>query len=144
MTEKSPGSGQSQEQDLETLRYLQQLYEGQYATISEGMNRSIQYMSELTQAQRTLDKIEIVRSKESLMHVGAGVYLSAKTKNAEKVTVNIGSGYMIEESVEDAKSFIASRLEKATAEFNRLAGSRKEIDNVLSDISRRIDALIYR
>lgn len=132
---------QNPEENVAVLRYLQQLYQNQYSALINEMNRNVEYIRELNNVQITLENSGSVSKKNALMHLGAGVYLGVNVNKIENIMVEIGGGYILEKSAEDAKQFIALRIEKLTSVFNNLVKNRKELEKAIIEISYRLEAL---
>ncbi len=132
---------QNPEENVAVLRYLQQLYQNQYNAVVSEMNRDVEYIRELNNAQLTLEKSSSISKKNSVIHLGAGIYISANINKIENVMLEIGAGYILEKSVDEAKQFIASRIEKLTSIFNNLVKNRKELEKAIIEVSYRLEAL---
>ncbi len=133
--------GHSREEELYTLSYMQQLYQNQYNELASAINRNVQYLNELAALKKTLDESALVDGKEVLVDLGANAYLSSRVKKLESVLIDIGAGYIVEKSVEDAKLFVDSRTDRSTQSFNGLVKSRNELRDAILEVARRIDAL---
>jgi prefoldin alpha subunit len=136
-----PQGFRSKEEELYTLRYLQQLYQGQYSGISNEMNQLLGHIGELEAALKTAENYNIVNGKNTLMHIGANVYLNANASKSETMLVGVGGGWMVEKSIDDSKLYVSKRIEKMTALFNRLSKDRKELENALMEVSQRLGRL---
>ncbi|HUC38721.1 MAG TPA: prefoldin subunit alpha [Candidatus Acidoferrum sp.] len=129
------------EEEIYTLRYLQQLYQNQYTSIVNEMNRSMEYLNELNIAQKTIESTGELNGKGALIGLGAGMYITSSVKKINSILVGIGGGYVVEKSIDEAKQFTVARIERVTALFNRLVKSRNEVRNAAMDVSYRLDAL---
>ena len=113
--EQAPEGGTREEQ-IYTLQYLQQLYQSQYTSIANDMNRSVEYLNELNGVQKTLENVPMVSGKDILVSLGGNAYITSKVKKLDSILVGVGAGYMVEKGVDDAKSFVASKIDKMTRE----------------------------
>lgn len=129
------------EEELYTLRYLQQLYQNQYTSVINEMNRSMEYLNELNVAQKTIESTDMINGKGALIGLGAGMYISSSVKKVSSILVGIGGGYIVEKSIDEAKQFISGRIERVTVLFNRLVKNRNEIRNAAMEVTYRLDAL---
>lgn len=125
--------------ELEELRYMQQVYQNQYAVLNNSMSMQMQDVQMLGAVQRTLENSDTLKGKETLMHVGASVYMKAAVKDAGSAVVSIGGGYLVEKSVDEAKGYISAMMTKKTELVNSLAKSRKELQAALIEMSYKID-----
>jgi prefoldin alpha subunit len=129
------------EDNIETLSYLSQLYQNQYAAITNEMNRNLEYIRELNEAQKSLENSNEISKKNALFHLGAGAYIDVKTDKVDRVLIGISGKYVIEKNIDDAKKYIAARIEKMNTIFNKLAKDRKELERALMEISYRAQML---
>ena len=127
---------------IEELRYMQQVYQNQYAAINNAMNMHLQEVQMLGAVQNTLENNDMMKGKEALMHVGASVYMKTEMRNVSMVVVSIGGGYLIEKGIAEAKAYVSGRLAKKNELLNSMAKSRKELQNTLIDISYKMEQAI--
>ncbi len=129
------------EDEVYSLRYLQQLYQNQYSAVSGEMNRSLEYLGQLNEAQKTMENVNSVKGKDTLLDLGAGVYMSANVKKSDSVLVNIGGSYLTEKSIDEAKLMVATRIEKMNTLFNKLVKNRNELRDAIVEVTRRLEEL---
>lgn len=127
---------------IDELRYMQQVYQSQYAALNSSMNTHMQDVQMLGAVQNTLENNDLMKGKETLMHIGASVYMKTMTKDSASVIVSIGGGYLIEKGIDDAKGYVSKRMEKKTEELNSMAKGRKELQNALIDISYKMETAV--
>ncbi len=129
------------EEETYTLRYLQQLYQSQYGAVSSEINRVVAYLGELNTAQKTIESADQIGGREALVHLGANVYMSAKSKKLDNVIVSVGGGYLVEKTITQAKQFLASKIEHITEMFNKLINNRNELVGAMQDVSLRLEEI---
>ncbi len=132
-------SDSNREQSLDELRYMQSIYQGQYEAISASINAVMQEMQALGSAQRTLEGNEMLKDKDVLVGLGGGTYAVGRIPDNNSVLVSVGAGYLVEKDVASATGYVESLIKMHTEEFNRLASSRKQIENALMELSYRIE-----
>ena len=132
------------EDEVYSLRYLQQLYQNQYSAVSAEMNRSLEYLGQLNAAQKTMENSNSVKGKDTLLDLGAGVYMGANVKKSDSVLVNIGGSYLAEKSIEEAKLMMATRIEKMNTLFNKLVKNRNELRDAIVQVTRRLEELTHK
>ncbi len=98
-------------------------------------------MNDLNAAQKSLENSGIIGGREALVSLGGGVYITSKTKKLDNVIVGVGAGYMVEKNVEEAKRFVADRIERVTNVFNRLMKSRNDLRDAIMEVTYKIDEL---
>jgi prefoldin alpha subunit len=133
--------GQKIEQTVEGLQYLHQLYQSQYVLLTQEINSMLDGLSKLNNAQRTINNIESVRNKNTLLPIGGDIFLNAAIGDARTVIVSIGGGYLIEEDVENAKQFVSKQVQNQTTQINALMKNKRELENAVLDVSYRLEQL---
>ena len=128
--------------ELEELQYMQQVYQSQYAALNNSMNMHMQDVQVLSAVQNTLENIDMMKGKETLMHAGASVYMKADIKDASRVIVSIGGGYLVEKDIDDAKGYVSRMIAKKTDVLSSMAKSRKELQSALIDISYKMEKAV--
>ena len=131
--------GNEKVEEIEELRYMQQIYQNQYEVLNNSINMHLQDMQALNSAQKTLENNGLIGGKEMLTHAGASVYFRAEIKDANHVVVGIGGNYLIEKSVDDAKGYLSKLIAKRTETINHLIKSRRELQAALIDVSYKIE-----
>lgn len=127
------------EKGLDELRYMQQIYQNQYAVLNNTITMHLQDMQALSSAQKALENGELMKGKETLMHAGASVYMKAEIKEVGYVIVGVGGSYFVEKSVDDAKGYVSNLMTRKTGIINDLTKSRKDLQSALIDVSYKID-----
>lgn len=98
--------------------------------------------------RKAISSLEFLKSSESivnaLINFGGGVFGYAEIKESKKFLVNVGSGIVIEKSVDDALNFVKRRLEeveKASAEatnaLRNVAIEASKIQQELAELSKK-------
>ncbi len=124
---------------IEELRYIQQIYQNQYAMTGNSINALLRELQELSSAQKTLESMDLVQGKETLTGIGGDFYLVGKIENPKKALVGIGAGYVVEKDIDSAKLHVAELIKKHTENLNNVTKSRKQIENALIEISYRLE-----
>jgi prefoldin alpha subunit len=127
------------EQGLDELRYIQQVYQNQYAMLGNSINIIIQELGQLNSAQKTLENMDLTEGKEVITNVGSDFYLFGKIPNSKTILVGVGAGYLVEKDIDSAKTYATEIIKKRTENLNALSKSRKEVESALIEISYRID-----
>jgi prefoldin alpha subunit len=126
--------------ELDELGYARQVYQNQYALVNNSTQMVLQEMRELGASQHTLENIELLTGKESLIGTGAGIYIRAVPNNTSAVLVEVGGNYVVEKSVDDAKAFISRQVELKTGILNKLLKNKRELESALIDIEYKMDS----
>ncbi len=126
--------------ELDELGYARQVYQNQYALVNNSTQMVLQEMREMGASQRTLENIELLNGKESLISTGAGVYIRAVPNNVRSVLVEVGGSYVVEKAVDDAKAFLSKQIDLKSAILNKLLKNKKELESALIDIEYKMNS----
>ena len=135
------GNGSQLEQTVEGLQYLHQLYQSQYVILTQEINAMLDSLSKLNNAQKTISGIDEVRNKNTLMPIGGNIFINASVGDASTVIISVGGGYLIEDSVDNAKQFVSNQIQKQTTQINGMMKSKRELENAVLDISYKLERL---
>jgi prefoldin alpha subunit len=128
---------------LEELRYLQQIYQNQYGLVSQEINNRSENLRELDSAQQTLENIDIIKDKSTLVSTGASTFAFGKITDNKSVVIGIGAGYMVEKSIDEAKNYISKAIEQESKYITQLNKSKKEVEAALIEIEVKVDELSH-
>ena len=123
------------------LRYVQQVYQNQYAVATNSINMILQEMQELNSAQKTLENVDMLNDRDILTSIGADTFFFGKLKDTKSVLMAVGGGYLVEKEIDSAKERVAKLIQVRTDRLNRLMKSRKELESALIDISYRLGGM---
>jgi prefoldin alpha subunit len=135
--EKEPGFNGSAEE----LRYMQQVYQNQYAITSNSINMMLQELQELNSTQKTFENADLLDGREALSSIGADCFLFSRVQNPKSVLMAVGGGYLVEKDMDSAKERMAKIIKKRSDDLNKLMKSRKELEAALIEISYRLDSV---
>lgn len=139
MAKKDDSNLKLDQQGADELRYIQQVYQNQYALIGNNINLLVQEVQQLNSAQKTIENLDLVKGKEVITNIGSDFYIFGKVPSPDTVLVGVGAGYLIEKDPESAKEYVANLLKKRTESLNLLTKNRKELENALVEISYRLE-----
>jgi prefoldin alpha subunit len=138
---KSNGSSGLDGAGADELRYVQQIYQNQYAVAANSTNMILQELQELNSAQKTLENVDMVEGKEVLTSIGADTFFFGKVQSAKSVIMAVGGGYLVEKEIDSAKARIAAVIQARTERLNKLMKNRKELESALIEISYRLGSM---
>jgi prefoldin alpha subunit len=99
-------------------------------------------IAEYTLSRAALEEVRKREGKgETLIHIGAGNYISAELKDVKTVVVGIGAGVSVEKSIEDAISEIDGRVKAAQEQLVALQNQFVQISTRMQQLQERIDQL---
>jgi prefoldin alpha subunit len=123
----------------EELRYMSQVYQGQYDTIVREINAKIAQVKELNGAQQALERMEVIGGSKALTPVGYDVYLDSSVARSDRVVVGVGAGYLVEKGVDEAKQYVAMAVEKETKAISNMTRAKKEVEAALIEIMYKLE-----
>jgi prefoldin alpha subunit len=127
------------QQGLDELRYIQQVYQNQYTMMGNNINLLIQEVQQLNSAQKTIENLALVKGKEVITNIGSDFYLFGKVQNPDAILVGVGAGYLVEKDPQGAGEYVSDLLKKRSESLNAMTKSRKEIESALMEISYRLE-----
>ncbi len=129
MKQSELSSGQQQVMlEIQLLHQRAKQVEAQIEAISK-------QVSEMHDIILSLEEIDKSPEKEALLPVGRGIFLKSKIGNSKNVLLNIGSGIVVEKSIEETKELVKKQVEK-------LEEMKKRHSSEISSLSGRIELLI--
>ncbi|MCL4387643.1 prefoldin subunit alpha [Candidatus Marsarchaeota archaeon] len=137
-------SGESLEEAVQNLQYMQQVYQNQYATISREINAVMDYINELNAAKASMEKFDKIKDSKILSPIGSSVFINAKAASEPNVLVGIGGGYLIEKEIANAIEYLSSRIEMHTKSMQELLKARNKAEEAMFEISTRLDKILKR
>ncbi|MGA2799873.1 MAG: prefoldin subunit alpha [Candidatus Micrarchaeaceae archaeon] len=138
MANNANGSGGLDGASSDELRYVQQVYQNQYAVATNSINMILQELQELNSAQKTLENVNLVEGKEALTSIGADTFFFSRVQSTKSVVMAVGGGYLVEKAIDSAKERTAKLIQVRTDRLNRIVKNRKELEAALIEISYRL------
>ncbi|MGC8662697.1 MAG: prefoldin subunit alpha [Candidatus Micrarchaeia archaeon] len=122
------------EESIRQLEYLHNIYVQEYNNIlKELSNYNMVY--EATKRNRdVLDNLGIIENGSILLNLESGTYIKAKIGEIKEVMVYIGSNYLVEKNVEEAKEYLKMGQKKEEELIAELQKQKEEIESNLIDI----------
>ncbi|MCL5101966.1 MAG: prefoldin subunit alpha [Candidatus Marsarchaeota archaeon] len=134
--------GESLEEAVQNLQYMQQLYQNQYTELSREINSIIGYVNELNASKESLEKFEKLKNSNSLSPIGSSVFVHSKISDSENVLVSVGAGYLVEKDAKGASDYISSRIELQTKNMQELIKARNKTEDALFDLAAKLEKLL--
>ena len=138
----SQASGESLEEAVQNLQYMQQVYQNQYTTISREINAVMDYINELNAAKTSMEKFERIKNSNILSPIGSSIFISAKAAEEPRVLVGVGSGYLVEKEIAKAIDYLLSRIEMHTKNMQELMKARGKAEDAMFEISTKLDKIL--
>jgi prefoldin alpha subunit len=93
-------------------------------------------------ASATIQGTSAEGEAETLMPVGAGVYIRTMVPPVKKVLVNLGSNVAVEKSREDALNFVEARIKEYDLAMRQLEAQRQEIAMRMEQMQGQINMML--
>ena len=99
----------------------------------QAMQSNIMEIGAAMDAVKNLPKVK----GDTLVPIGAGVFMSCPKPDAEKVIMSIGAGIMVQKKPEDALKLLEDRQKKMTDAINAAQGDLSEVANAMEQLTER-------
>ncbi len=119
----------------EQLEYLYGIYENQYKEISSNIDKHTKIIQELLNSTRILENNELIKNNNLIVNIGNSIYSNVKIEKFDDVLVNVGSNYIIEKNIEEAKKIIDKKIKIFETEIENLNKNRSDTRSILFKIS---------
>ncbi|EET89800.1 MAG: prefoldin subunit alpha [Candidatus Micrarchaeales archaeon] len=139
MAENVPDKEKSE--SIFTLNYIRQVYQNQYLLTTKAIEASMDLLNDLNTTKVTLENMDSIKGHNILAPISNSSYLYGKVEAGDKIIINIGAGYMIEETVEEAKSFVSRMIEKESKYITELSKNKGELESAILDLNYRLEQL---
>ena len=116
----------SEEQAQQLLQQMQML-ENMFAELSQKENSIVNIIRDANSAVKSIQGIKENSDSESLVPVGMGTFIKAKTIPNEKVVVNVGAGVAIEKDHDSALNFLESKIKELEVALQETNSQRQQI-----------------
>lgn len=67
-------------------------------------------VAEVKAIREDLEELELVKNKDSITPLGAGIFLETKIKDVKNVLLNVGAGVMVKKDINSAKKIIEKQI----------------------------------
>ena len=116
----------SEEQAQQLLQQMQML-ENMFAELSQKENSIVNIIRDANSAVKSIQGIKENPDSESLVPVGMGTFIKAKTIPNEKIVVNVGAGVAIEKDHNSALNFLESKIKELELALQETNSQRQQI-----------------
>ncbi|MGC9099316.1 MAG: prefoldin subunit alpha [Candidatus Micrarchaeia archaeon] len=124
---------------IEQLRYLQSIYAQEYENISKELaNYNVVYEATKRNIE-VLDNLNMLENGNILLNLESGTYIKAKINEIKEVMVYVGSGYLVEKSVDEAKEYLKDGQKREEELIAELQKQKEYVEKELIDIAFEIE-----
>lgn len=126
------------EEELNQLKYLYNVYTQEYETVREEMNSYMMVSAAFARNMEALNKIKTMENTNMLVGLDAGTFLEVHSKGIKSVITNVGAGYLVEKNVDDAKTFVESNSQRLQGSIAQLMAQKQKLEKEILDLSYKI------
>lgn len=117
-----------------------------FRAYADAIRQQLEFVSgviaEYSLSRAALEEVRKREGKgETLIHIGAGNYISAELKSVKTVVVGIGAGVSVEKSIDEAVSEIDGRVKAAQEQLVALQNQYVQVTTRMQQLQGRIDQL---
>jgi len=116
----------SEEQAQQLLQQMQML-ENMFAELSQKEKSIVNIIRDANSAVKSIQGIKENPDSESLIPVGMGTFIKAKTIQNEKIVVNVGAGVAIEKDHDSTLNFLESKIKELELALQETNSQRQQI-----------------
>ena len=139
MMEERAGEKEGREVSVAELRYLYRAYTERHALVAEEVKNVITEKAGFEGALATINKMEDVRNRGTLISIGPGIFMKGLVEEEEKVLVNVGGKYIVEKKIEEARKFLDKRIKGEGEILTGLIREREELESAIMELSYRME-----
>lgn len=129
------------DEELNQLKYLYNVYTQEYESIREEMNSYMMVSTAFARNMEALEKIKTMENTGILVGLDGGTFLEVQSRGIKSVITNVGGGYLVEKSVEQAKEFVAKNSERLQSSISQLMAQKQRLEKEIIDMSYRINEM---
>lgn len=139
--EVNPKENKNGPQDIEQLRYMQNVYAEQYELLGNEVTTLSMAINTVRKDVDLIENMDKVVNSEVLFNSQGNIYMTANVGKVSSVVVYVGANYLIEKNLDEAKGFLKENLEKQEAGLRKLVSERQKIEKELFDISYKLSSM---
>ncbi len=133
---------QSAEEAIQSLQYMQQVYQGQYSEISRDISATMDYINDFNATKAALEKYEKITGAQILSPIGSIAFVSAAVSQDKKIMLNVGASYLVETDTGEALEYINAKIKKYSASLQETLKARAKIEDMLFEISMKLNKIL--
>ncbi len=139
--EVNPKENKNGPQDIEQLKYMQNVYAEQYELLGNEVTTLSMAINTVRKDVDLIENMDKVVNSEVLFNSQGNIYMTANVGKVSSVVVYVGANYLIEKNLDEAKGFLKENLEKQEAGLRKLVSERQKIEKELFDISYKLSSM---
>ncbi len=115
------------EEQTQQLLYQLQMLEAHFADLTQRENTLGNVYREASLAIETVKNIDGQNELDTLVPVGMGTYIKAKSTQNDKIILNVGAGVAIEKPKDAAINYLEARLKEVEVALQEVSTKRHDI-----------------
>ena len=131
----------SEEQTQQLLHQMQML-EGYFSELSQNEASIVSIIREASSAIHSLKTIDNKADTETLVPLGLGTFVKAKTVPNEKLILNIGAGIAVEKDKDSAINFLELRLKEMQVALQETLNQKQQVAANLEQGKQQMEQLM--
>jgi prefoldin alpha subunit len=131
----------NKDEAIEQLQYLQTIYAQEYDNLLREITNYNAVYNATRRNLEVLNNIDSLQNNKVLVNLEGGTYIDANIGKIEKIMVYVGSNYIVEKSIEEAKLFLEESKKRQEEIINELNKQKQDIEKALIDIGIEIEKI---
>ena len=128
------------EEELNALANELQLQQTRGEAIRQQMGQMQQTVIEIGAAMEAINNLKKAKG-ETLVPIGAGVFVSCPKPDSERVIINIGANLMVNKKPDDAVKMLEDRQKKVRDAMKEAQAELQQIVRTVEELTGRANAL---
>ncbi|MCD6476669.1 MAG: prefoldin subunit alpha [Candidatus Aenigmarchaeota archaeon] len=98
-------------------------------------------LMQINELERTKESLDQIKESDSMIPIGAGVFVPAKITDSKHVLIGIGSGTAIKKTADECKEILNNRIKEAEIVLGNIDKDAQKIINELTKVQAEIEKL---
>ncbi len=131
----------NKDEAIEQLQYLQTIYAQEYDNLLREITNYNAVYNATRRNLEVLNNIDSLQNNKVLVNLEGGTYIDANIGKIEKIMVYVGSNYIVEKSIEEAKLFLEESKKRQEEIINELNKQKQDVEKALIDIGIEMEKI---
>ena len=126
-------------EELEKLRYLQELYMQEYNAVLGKLSEYAADSAAMERNREVLNNIDKIKGNNILLNLEGGSYIEVKVSDIAGILTYVGAGYIIETDKENASRILETNSKRVEELAKKLTAEKEKLEGILTDIEFEIE-----
>ena len=131
----------NKDEAIEQLQYLPTIYAQEYDNLLREITNYNAVYNATRRNLEVLNNIDSLQNNKVLVNLEGGTYIDANIGKIEKIMVYVGSNYIVEKSIEEAKLFLEESKKRQEEIINELNKQKQDVEKALIDIGIEMEKI---